>query len=263
MNKRKAKEAVGLAFSLVLFAVLSLYFNYPIIAGIAAILAFVLFCLSFLTRDASGKTRGLHTSTPRTRLQQVKRLTRETALKVHDFDTLSGEAFEDLLRFYFEDQGYKVETTPKTGDFGVDLILTHPKENYKIAVQAKRWKRAVNLEAVQQVIGGKRHYNCLDAWVITSGTFEQSAMTLAESTNVTLMNGLIIGQKIKNWQKKNGVDVDRLKPVRQQTERKPLPPKCDLCGGLMVKRKGKYGEFWGCEDYPKCKNTKKLSEVGS
>lgn len=28
---------------------------------------------------------------------------------------------------------------------------------------------------------------------------------------------------------------------------------CPRCGGRLVLRKGKYGEFWGCENYPKCK----------
>ena len=31
---------------------------------------------------------------------------------------------------------------------------------------------------------------------------------------------------------------------------------CDKCkSGIMVKRKGKYSEFWGCSNYPRCKNT--------
>jgi len=34
--------------------------------------------------------------------------------------------------------------------------------------------------------------------------------------------------------------------------------KCPVCGRWMKKRKGKYGWFWGCTGYPKCKNTEKL-----
>ena len=33
---------------------------------------------------------------------------------------------------------------------------------------------------------------------------------------------------------------------------------CDKCGSLMIKRRGKYGEFWGCAAYPKCKHTQKI-----
>ena len=31
--------------------------------------------------------------------------------------------------------------------------------------------------------------------------------------------------------------------------------KCPLCGGILVPRKGKYGEFYGCSNYPKCNYT--------
>ena len=33
---------------------------------------------------------------------------------------------------------------------------------------------------------------------------------------------------------------------------------CPRCGGNLVLRNGKYGEFWGCENYPKCKFIKKI-----
>lgn len=33
---------------------------------------------------------------------------------------------------------------------------------------------------------------------------------------------------------------------------------CPKCGGKLVIRNGKYGDFYGCENYPKCKYTKKI-----
>ena len=41
------------------------------------------------------------------------------------------------------------------------------------------------------------------------------------------------------------------------------PPKetdiiCDKCGGKMVIRQGRFGEFLACSNFPKCKNTKPL-----
>lgn len=35
--------------------------------------------------------------------------------------------------------------------------------------------------------------------------------------------------------------------------------KCDKCGGQMVVKNGRFGEFLACENYPKCKTTKTLS----
>lgn len=33
-------------------------------------------------------------------------------------------------------------------------------------------------------------------------------------------------------------------------------PTCEKCGGSMILRKGKYGQFYGCSSFPKCRNTK-------
>ncbi len=39
--------------------------------------------------------------------------------------------------------------------------------------------------------------------------------------------------------------------------------KCDLCGGDMVQRSGRYGVFYACVNYPKCKGTKqKTKDIG-
>jgi ssDNA-binding Zn-finger/Zn-ribbon topoisomerase 1 len=32
--------------------------------------------------------------------------------------------------------------------------------------------------------------------------------------------------------------------------------KCPDCGGEMISRTGKFGVFWGCKDFPKCKGTR-------
>lgn len=32
---------------------------------------------------------------------------------------------------------------------------------------------------------------------------------------------------------------------------------CPRCKGILIMREGKYGEFWGCQNYPKCSFTKK------
>ena len=32
---------------------------------------------------------------------------------------------------------------------------------------------------------------------------------------------------------------------------------CPRCGGSLVHKEGKYGSFWGCSNYPKCRYTLK------
>ncbi len=33
---------------------------------------------------------------------------------------------------------------------------------------------------------------------------------------------------------------------------------CPQCGGAMVRRHGKYGDFWGCTNYPNCRHTERI-----
>lgn len=37
-----------------------------------------------------------------------------------------------------------------------------------------------------------------------------------------------------------------------------IKTKCPFCGSELVLRKGKYGDFWGCSSYPKCRFTRKV-----
>ncbi|MEO0289591.1 MAG: topoisomerase DNA-binding C4 zinc finger domain-containing protein [candidate division WOR-3 bacterium] len=42
------------------------------------------------------------------------------------------------------------------------------------------------------------------------------------------------------------------------TNGKEKGPSCPVCGGEMVKRKGKTGLFWGCKKYPQCRGTRPI-----
>lgn len=39
-----------------------------------------------------------------------------------------------------------------------------------------------------------------------------------------------------------------------------IKTKCPSCGSDLVKRNGKYGAFWGCSAYPKCKFTRPIDK---
>ncbi|MBO6207992.1 MAG: topoisomerase DNA-binding C4 zinc finger domain-containing protein [Lachnospiraceae bacterium] len=45
--------------------------------------------------------------------------------------------------------------------------------------------------------------------------------------------------------------------MRMDEETKNSMLKCPKCGGTLAKRKGPYGEFFGCDNFPKCRYTKK------
>lgn len=122
------------------------------------------------------------------RLEQRDRLKSTFSLDFSKIDELSGIEFENLLFDKFVTLGFKVESTPKTGDFGADLIV-EDSEGSRIILQCKRFKSKVNLKAVQEVVGAMGHYAGDMGVVITNNSFLNSAIKLAESHDIELWDG--------------------------------------------------------------------------
>lgn len=100
-------------------------------------------------------------------------------------DTMSGAAFEERLGALFAAMGYHVARTGRSGDFGADLVVE--RDGARSVVQAKRYGRAVGIEAVQQAIGATRHYGAERAMVVTSSVCTPAARALATSNDVVLV----------------------------------------------------------------------------
>jgi len=51
------------------------------------------------------------------------------------------------------------------------------------------------------------------------------------------------------------------KPLPEEAEQTKhvVASKCELCGGDMIVKGGRFGAFLGCSNYPSCKNTKPIS----
>lgn len=56
--------------------------------------------------------------------------------------------------------------------------------------------------------------------------------------------------------------TDKLRPLtnkdtcEKQQHIQDIKTKCPFCGNELVLRRGKYGQFWGCSTYPKCRFTR-------
>ncbi len=115
-------------------------------------------------------------------------------MHVNDLQKLNGIEFEGYLSNLYKQHGYLVETTPKTGDFGADLILA--KNNLRIAIQAKCYTGSVGVSAVQEALSGMAYYHCNHAWVVTTGTYTVNAIKLAKQSKVRLIGPSELGKLI-------------------------------------------------------------------
>lgn len=53
----------------------------------------------------------------------------------------------------------------------------------------------------------------------------------------------------------NKAHLQNLRTAASEVNDKIASGVCPKCGGRLVARNGKYGQFWGCSNYPKCKFT--------
>lgn len=111
---------------------------------------------------------------------------RKSAMEINLIDNMSGEDFELALRELLSHVGYThINTTPKSGDFGADLIMNDRKGN-KIVVQAKRYTNSVKIDAVQQVHTAKDYYRADHAILITNSHVTKAGHELAARTGVEI-----------------------------------------------------------------------------
>ena len=105
--------------------------------------------------------------------------------------------FENLLKTIFEKQGYEVELTKKSHDYGADLILR--KNNKLSVVQAKCYDRTVGIKAVQEIISAQKHYHAEDMFVATNRYFSKDAIILASEHDVKLIDRDVIGLFVRKY----------------------------------------------------------------
>jgi HJR/Mrr/RecB family endonuclease len=113
---------------------------------------------------------------------------RSAKRNISQADNMSGEDFEKYVANIYRDLGFNVELTPKSGDQGVDIIVTLG-GGERLAVQTKRYDSPVGNYAVQEVIAGRVFYGCQKAAVVTNNKFTVSAKDLSKKDgNVELVD---------------------------------------------------------------------------
>lgn len=185
-----------------------------------------------------------------------KKRAKEVALRksgIDEIDSLSGEDFEAFLSLCFSEHGYKVQMTPKSGDFGADLILS--KGGIDTVVQAKRWRQTVGIEAVQQVVAAKQYYKARNAMVITNSRYTAAAVRLARANNVTLWSREDL---VLQFAAVDGASLIQKAPlvVSAPVDSTSNDLGCPRCGKDILARSGRLGKFYGCSGYPACRYTR-------
>ena len=160
------------------------------------------------------------------------------------WQSLDGLEFERELGIVFRNLGYRVKLTPTSGDQGVDLVLK--KDGETTVVQCKAHKHGVGPAVARELYGSLVAHGAQYAILACSGGFTKGVYEFAQGKPLQLLSAPDIARMAE------GHDDE----AQDITERAPICP-MPGCGKMMVLRKGKYGSFWGCPRYPKCRGTRR------
>ncbi|MFF2751540.1 restriction endonuclease [Kitasatospora sp. NPDC058048] len=99
--------------------------------------------------------------------------------------------FEDLIAELFRLRGFRVMTTARSGDVGVDVVAEDldPVTGGKIVIQAKRYKKTVPPTAVRDLESTVRHHGANKGILVTTAGFGRGSYSYIEGKPLTLVSG--------------------------------------------------------------------------
>lgn len=122
---------------------------------------------------------------------------RANTILAFNWQTAQGYDFEEFLEKVFANLGLPVSRIGRTGDQGVDLIVTT--HSGRIAIQAKGGASTIGNGAVQEALAGMIYHGCDRCGVVTNSRFTASAEELAEKANCCLIDGERLKSLALGW----------------------------------------------------------------
>lgn len=165
---RRSKQDTSMVYFILLFTLLVVIKHYPWVLGLAVAIGILVLCIRVLSKIKSSKFK---------------------AYDMAYIDRMDDFKFEDYIRDLYKALGYTDSyTTPKSGDYGADVIAENSHE--KLAIQVKHYapKNKTGVKAIQEIIAAKSFYNASKCVVLTTSYFTANAKNMAQRCNVTLID---------------------------------------------------------------------------
>jgi HJR/Mrr/RecB family endonuclease len=120
---------------------------------------------------------------------------------------LSGPQFEQFLGWFFEQQDYNVTRMKSSHDKGGDLIIERARE--RTVIQAKRRKKTIGVQAIQECFTAKAYYKANHALVITTSKISRPAVDLAHRLEVEIWDRERLLQELRTHQQPPPMNQDQ------------------------------------------------------
>lgn len=117
-------------------------------------------------------------------------------MTLQEVDIMDGYKFEQYIARLFNSLGFSAKATPKSRDFGVDVVAQN--EYVHIGIQCKlSAHEKIDLHAIQEIVAGIKYRKLDIGMVITNNYFYQSARELAYKTGTVLWDRDTLARKIR------------------------------------------------------------------
>lgn len=158
--------------------------------------------------------------------------------------------FEELSTAFYLEKGIRAEATSLGADGGIDIKLYQDDKGKPTSlVQCKAWyNKQVGVKEIREFLGVLTHEKIAKGFYMTSGEFTEDAKATAKNNRISLISGemlLIMIQRLSEDSQKRLLELATAGDYKI--------PSCSVCGTKMVRRKGDKTDFWGCSNYPKCR----------
>ena len=167
---------------------------------------------------------------------------------------LEWRRFEELCNAYFQAMGFRTDVVPAGAERGVDInLFEQGAERASILVQCQPWNAyRVGIKPVRGLLGAMASGNVGEGVMVTSGKFTQEARDFARKEKISLVDGAELLVKFADLAPEKAVGL-----LRFATQGDFQTPTCPTCAVKMIPRKSTtHGrKFWGCRNYPSCKQT--------
>jgi HJR/Mrr/RecB family endonuclease len=245
-------------------------------------------------REESARKLRINASATELSKQEAGRLAKSISRSVDELRSLTPQCFEDAIANMFRRQGYKVEQTPYSNDYGRDAIMWRGGE--KFLLECKRYDKdgVSGRPDIQKFHSAIMNDHAQRGFFVTTGGFTKGAIEFATKVPVEIIDSRKLAQIMLVSSSDASAEVSYQSMCRECGDvvrhhlRAPeivlcrcgnsvapmqsldqilrttsgSVPTCPKCGARMRLVRGRNGKFWGCSDYPKCRSTKPFDSRG-
>jgi restriction system protein len=171
--------------------------------------------------------------------------------------SLEWKRFEEVCKEYLIIKDYDARLTDSGADGGVDIKLYRGQQLIGL-VQCKAWINKVSVKEIRELYGVMASAEITQGIFFTTSSFTEDAIAFKKNKNITLIDGRDFIKRIKTLKLEEQEQLYKFATVGDYTT-----PTCANCDAKMVKRttKDSGNDFWGCANYPRCRNTLQMRRV--